>query len=137
MSKFMLIQQVAPKGVQSPEEIQDIMLGIRDWRERLEAAGKIFGGTKLADEGGKILSTQNGHTVVVDGPYSETKEVVGGFCFIEAEDYAQAVELVRHSPGLRFGAIALREVDPLGCPSMHLNDLESETEIESQGSLVS
>ena len=138
MSRFMLLQNVTPKGVKSPEEVQDIMVGIRRWRERLEAAGKIFGGTKLADEGGKILSAQDGHTVVVDGPYSETKEVVGGFAFIEAEDYAEAVELVRDNPGLRFGSIAIREVDPMGCGSMRVQDeLDEAAEIETQVSFTS
>jgi len=138
MSKFMLIQHVAPKGVQSPEEIQDIMVRIRAWREPLVAVGKLIGGEKLADEGGRILSAQNGRVAVVDGPYTETKEIVGGFALIEAEDYSEAIELVRDSPGLRLGSIAIRQVDPMGCGSaFEEHGLEEVAETESQGSLVS
>ncbi len=120
MPKFMLIIQQTPNqggfGQSPPEEIQDIMERFRAWGAKLRAAGKIVSGEKLAEEGGKVVTTQKGSVVVLDGPYSETKEVVGGYLLIQAEDYEEAIELVSTCPGLGLGSIAVRQVDELaGC----------------------
>jgi hypothetical protein len=48
----------------------------------------------------------------VDGPYAEAKEVVGGYYQIEAESYAEAIELCEDHPHLKYGGrIEVREVD--------------------------
>jgi hypothetical protein len=120
MPKFMLIQHQTPNvggyRQKSPEEIQAIIERIRAWAAKLRAAGKILTGEKLAEEGGKVVTAESGAPVVLDGPYSETKEVVGGYSLILAEDYEEAVELVRDCPGLALGSIAIRQVDEAaGC----------------------
>ena len=123
MSKFMLIVHQTPNvggnRDQSPEEIQGIIEKCRAWGAKLSAAGKKLSGEKLAEEGGKIVSARNGRIAVVDGPYSETKEVVGGYSIIEAENYDEAVELARDCPALALGPIAVRQLDPMsGCGSV-------------------
>jgi hypothetical protein len=51
---------------------------------------------------------------VTDGPYAETKEIIGGYWIISAENYDEAVELTRDCPSLEFGArMEVREVEPL------------------------
>jgi hypothetical protein len=70
-------------------------------------------GEKLAEEGGKIVASQKGKLSIVDGPYSETKEVVGGYFLIQAEDYEEAIKFASDCPGLAFGRIAVRQVDPI------------------------
>jgi len=67
--------------------------------------GELIGGEKLADEGGKILSAQMAEPPC-RGPYTETKEVVAASALIEAEDYAEAIELVRDSSRIAIGSIA-------------------------------
>src|SRR5712692_4743762 len=120
MPKFMLIQHQTPHvggyRQKSPEEIQDIMERFRAWGAKLRAEGKMTSGEKLTEAGGKVVTAQKGSVVVLDGPYSETKEVVGGYCLIQAEDYEEAIELVSTCPGLGLGSIAVRQVDELaGC----------------------
>jgi hypothetical protein len=49
---------------------------------------------------------------VTDGPYSESKEILGGFYIIEATDYAQALERSQDCPHLGYGGtIEVRQVD--------------------------
>ncbi len=51
----------------------------------------------------------------VDGPYSETKEVLGGFFLISAESYDDAIQICRDCPHLRFGGtIELRQIELTG-----------------------
>ena len=119
MPKFMLILHEIPSEEYrnlSPEEIQGIIEKYRAWAGRLAAAGRLVGGAKLTDEGGKWMTMQKDRVSVVDGPYSEAKEVVGGYFMIRAEDYGEALDLARDCPHLAHGRIEVRQVDPTGEP---------------------
>ncbi len=114
MAKFMLLLHENPASLAetSPAEIQRIIQEYSAWREGLVAAGRLAGGEKLKDEGGKSLSLIEGRVRVVDGPYSEAKEVIGGYFAIEAGDYDEAVEISRGCPHLTYGSrIERREID--------------------------
>lgn len=115
MAKFMLILHETPNDYRklSPEEMQKLIEKYNAWAGKLGAAGKLAGGDKLKEDGGKIVSLKLAKVAVVDGPYSEAKEVVGGYFILEAANYAEAVELVRDCPHLPFGRIEIREVDPM------------------------
>ena len=50
---------------------------------------------------------------VMNGPYAEAKEVIGGYFMIEAANYDQAVQLARDCPNLELGGtIEVREIEP-------------------------
>jgi len=115
MAEYVLVLYEDPSGLAevSPDEIEKVIGEYVAWRESLVAAGRLAGGKKLRDEGGRRLSPQNGTVRVVDGPYAEAKEVIGGFFVITAADYAEAVEISRTCPHLTYGGwIELREVEP-------------------------
>jgi hypothetical protein len=60
----------------------------------------------------KTLRWQNGAVVVSDGPFAETKELLGGVGVLEARDMPHAIELMSEHPGLRYGAtFEIRPVD--------------------------
>ena len=92
----------------SPADMQAIIQEYVAWRQRMGAAGKITGGQKLRDEGGRILD----RGVVAEGPYAEANEVIGGLFQVEAASYEEAVEIARTCPHAKFGRIELREVEP-------------------------
>ena len=84
------------------------------WRQSLEARGLLLGGEKLKDEGGRHLRNINGDIDVIDGPYSEAKEVLGGYFMIEADNYAAAETISKECPHLKYGGrIELREIDSM------------------------
>jgi hypothetical protein len=76
----------------------------KQWAQRMAAAGKLLAGEKLADEGGKIISKRGASIHVMDGPFAEAKEVLGGFFMIEAFDYVEAVEVAKACPHVQYGA---------------------------------
>jgi hypothetical protein len=117
MAKFMLILHGPPNNWSdlSPSEIQRVIEKYQGWFDKLRAEGRIVNSDKLRDEGGKVLSKQGGRVTVVDGPYSEAKEVVGGYATFRAESYEEALELVSDCPHLAFGRLELRQTDPMGC----------------------
>ena len=67
---------------------------------------------KLADEPGKVIRSNTGKIRVSDGPFSETKEVLGGYYIINADSYEQAIERSRDCPQLEWGGtIEVRQID--------------------------
>ena len=56
----------------------------------------------------KTLRFQNGNVMVTDGPYAETKELLGGLLIIEARDLDHAIQLISNHPGVKMGAWEIR-----------------------------
>ncbi len=106
MARFIFIPRDIPQDFSdvSPEEMQKIIEQYIAWGDKLDAAGKKKGGDKLRDGEGRVLRGENGNLTITDGPFSETKEVVGGYWLIEAEDYDDAVELASDCPHIQYGA---------------------------------
>lgn len=117
MAKYALFLHDAPDTCSklSPEQMQQVIQKHMAWSERLRTAGVLQGGQKLADEPGKVLRGSNGALRVTDGPYSETKEVLGGYYIVSADSYQKAIDLARDCPHFDHGgAIEVREIDSLG-----------------------
>ncbi len=96
----------------SPEEMQKALQRFLAWRQKLRSENILVGGAKLRDDAGKLLRKSDG-VRVTDGPYSETREVLGGYFTIDAANYDAAVERTRDCPALDFGGtIEVREVEP-------------------------
>ncbi|BAU48318.1 DGPFAETKE family protein [Sulfurifustis variabilis] len=82
----------------SREEIQGAIDKFYVWLDRLVAEGKMQTGQRLAGEGKTVSKSR-----VTDGPYSEAKEVIGGFWFILADSLEEAAEIARGNPCLDYG----------------------------------
>ena len=96
------------KGL-SPEELQTVMSQCKAWFDQLTAQGKIKAGQPLVREGA-IVSGRNGR-VVADGPFAESKEVIGGYLVLQAASLEEAVAIAKGSPSLAYGtAIEVRPV---------------------------
>jgi hypothetical protein len=117
MAKFMLIVHETPGGFSklSPSEIQHVIEKYQAWSDKMRASGRVVSSEKLREEGGRVLSLRQGKLSAVDGPYAEAKEVVGGYMVFRAENYDEALELVRDCPHLAFSRLELRQTDPAGC----------------------
>jgi hypothetical protein len=59
------------------------------------------------------VRVHNGKAIVTDGPFTETKEQVGGFLLIEARDREEAIKLISEVPVAGYGAIEVRAVREL------------------------
>jgi hypothetical protein len=77
--------------------------------EQLQKNGHWAGGEALqGPETATMLRTQNGKVVITDGPYAETKEMLGGLLFLEAKDLNQAIQLMSNHPGAKMGPWEIR-----------------------------
>ena len=108
MPQFVLVLRDTgfPEGM-SPDEIQRVIQKYGEWM----AGVKSVGGQKLRDAEGRVMQKNGKGVTVTDGPYAESREVVGGFILIDAPDYDAAVRICHDCPHLEFGSIEVREVE--------------------------
>lgn len=105
----------------SKDELAEVGEKCERFDAEMQAAGEVTWGGSLNWDS-KSLRLKEGKLVVTDGPFAETKEVVGGVVIIEAPDFDAAVKLASLHPAARMGeelgwGIELRPIDQ--CPAMH------------------
>jgi len=114
MKEFLLIfrrDAVSNENQLSPEQMQSMMKPWQDWMGSLAAQNKLVSsGNRLADEGRVVKSNH----VVINGPYVETKEAIGGYIIIKANSIDEAAELSKNCPILFVeGNVEVRELVPM------------------------
>ncbi len=98
----------------SSDELQQVMNKVMAWFEGLNERGKVKGAQPLGGQG-RVISGTDGR-FVLDGPFTETKEAVGGYLVLQADSLDEAVEIAQSMPTLRYGITV--EVRPIlaECP---------------------
>jgi hypothetical protein len=98
----------------STDELVPVMNRFRQWSENLARAGKVKGGQALARVGA-VVSGKQGRSVL-DGPFAEAKEAIGGYLWLKVDTFDEALAIARTSPGLDYGGTI--EVRPIldECP---------------------
>jgi hypothetical protein len=100
-SQFLILLRQPHEGPgPTPQELAQIMARFNDWMSAMKAKGIVVGTNGLAPIG-KVLRSP-GATTIIDGPYCETKEIVGGYVLIRAENLQQAVGFASDCPGLDY-----------------------------------
>ncbi|HET7343286.1 MAG TPA: YciI family protein [Methylomirabilota bacterium] len=95
-------------------EAQSLTEGHRKFQDELQAAGKLLGGERLRPEADATrVRNRSGQRHVMDGPFAETKEALGGFYLIDCEDRKEAVEWAGKMPLREGGAVDIREIWPI------------------------
>lgn len=109
MPNYLCIQRSQPgRGgcdEPSPARMEELYAVFQAWKDKFQ--------DKIIDMGGKLgggrVVTSDGET---DGPFVEAKEVVGGFMIVAADSLAEAIEVVRESPGVVMpgSSVEVREI---------------------------
>ncbi len=103
MKEFLLVfrRDVQSDTIQlSAEQMQAISKPWQDWMGSIAAQNKLASsGNRLASEG-KVVKPGN---VVINGPYVELKEALGGYIMVHAKDLDEATELAKGCPILNVG----------------------------------
>ncbi|HZQ25457.1 MAG TPA: YciI family protein [Terriglobales bacterium] len=109
---FLLYDDPSKWREMSPQELQTANKKYMGWGEKARQAGFVRAGQKLVDDAGKVL--RGPQRAATDGPYSETKELAGGYYVIEAANYDEAVRGALDHPHLQYGGtIEIRQVEEL------------------------
>lgn len=98
----------------SHAELQKLIADNKTWVGRLIAEGKARPGVALAREGATVIAKDK--RVVLDGPYPESKEAIGGTLILDVATLDEAIAIARACPSLLFNsAIEIRPISD-ACP---------------------
>jgi hypothetical protein len=113
MAKYLaLLRGPGVPSTLSPHEIQKVIQKYMSWSDDLRKAGRVLNAEKLRFGEGRVLRGNTGKMAVTDGPYVESKEVVGGFWLIEAGSYDEMLKILSTHPHLEGpGSIEVREIE--------------------------
>lgn len=111
MAKFLLIYRNAAEmdaTPPSPEMMQEILATWGKWMEQVAKGGNLVDGGDGLQATGKIVRPGG---IVTDGPFIESKELVGGYSIVQADSYDKAVVFAKTCPILTYGGwIEVREL---------------------------
>ena len=120
LSEYLVISRGRWDERKSSQEIQAAIDAFYAWHERLVVEGKAKPGQRLAQP--TMMVSQHG---VIDGPFAESKEVIGGYWFFLAGSLAEAAALAAQNPCLACGLSY--EVRPIELERCSAFDETSET----------
>jgi hypothetical protein len=108
MSEYVFLYRGAERPT-SPQEMQQIMQKWMTWMQDLTRKGHIKDKGQPLEPTGKVV--RGSQKTVTDGPFAETKDLVGGYTLIEAKDLDEAAELSKGCPIFeRNGFVEVRPV---------------------------
>jgi hypothetical protein len=113
MPKFMLLLHDRPRAFAglSPADMQRIVQKYVAWGRKLRAKKLLAESHKLTEDAGRVVRQRRGQPIVSDGPYAETKELLGGYFIVKAKDYDEAMTHALDCPHLEYGTIEVRRID--------------------------
>ena len=93
----------------SPEEHAALDRESVAYDEELARRGHFIAASALQEAAtATTIRRRTGKPLITDGPFAETKEVLGGFIFIEARDKDEAIEIASHIPVGRYASVEVR-----------------------------
>jgi hypothetical protein len=111
MKDFLLIFRTNYDTVQqrTPEQAEYTMKKWMDWIGSITAQDKLVNRGNRLQASGRVVKQDN---LVINGPYTDIKESIGGYTIVKSESYDDAVEFAKSCPILSVGGnVEIREID--------------------------
>jgi len=110
MPQYLLsVYMVEGEPVPPAEEIEQIFKDVDEFNNELMAAGAwVFGGGLHPADTATVVRVKDGDTLTTDGPFAETKEHLGGFWVVKADDLDAALALAARGSAACRGPVEVR-----------------------------
>lgn len=114
--KYMLLVY-AKKGAWKEDERKKAMAESVALCHELNASGRYLGASPLHPIDTAVnVRVREGKQLVIDGPFAETKEQLGGYFLIDVPSLEEAIEIAGRVPGARKGTVEIRPLRPIEIP---------------------
>jgi hypothetical protein len=111
MAQYILLIYAPTEGGPSPEEMEAEMGRWWEYTQALRDAGVMLAGEALqGSETATTVRVRDGQRLTSDGPFAETKEVLGGYYVIDVPDLDAALEWAEKIPSVGYGSVEVRPV---------------------------
>lgn len=108
---LMIYADEADRADKTPEEMQGYLAAYGEFTKELQEAGKMIAGDALEPVStATTVRVRDGKTLTVDGPFAETKEQLGGYYLVEADDLDDALAIAAKIPTATHGSIEVRPI---------------------------
>jgi hypothetical protein len=112
--QYLLLLTYRPEANTQPgPELDAEMQRWGELNQEMRAAGVWVGAAGLSSETATTVRAPAGETVVTDGPYAETKEVLFSFYILDVEDLDAAIAWAEKTPAAKYGSIEIHPMDRL------------------------
>jgi hypothetical protein len=110
--RFMMLMYPSEKAEQGAMPDAELVGAMMKYNEELAKAGVLLSldGLQASSKGARITWNDQGKPVVTDGPFTETREVIGGYWMIQVKSREEAIEWAKRVPSRDARKIELRQV---------------------------
>ena len=110
MTQYMLsVHHVDGDNGVPPEEMPAVFAAVDEFNRQLQASGSwVFAGGLHPVSSATVVRSQNGQVVTTDGPFAETKEQLGGFWVVEADNLDVALDIAAKGSAACRGPVEVR-----------------------------
>jgi hypothetical protein len=114
MAFLLLIQERRGDRDQPAAIARERMNRMVAWGETLRARGVLVASESLRmdDDDGVRVQLRAGRPILVDGPFAEAKEIVGGFFYLTSDTKAEAVAIAGECPAAEWATVEVRKIGP-------------------------
>nr|WP_315845802.1 YciI family protein [uncultured Achromobacter sp.] len=110
---LLIVEPVGQRAQRTPEEGRDAYAQMVRYAEGLKARGLLTQAESLKSESeGVRLQIRDGERSLVDGPYAEAKEMIGGFFLLTCDTREEALALAAECPAAQWATVEVRELGP-------------------------
>jgi len=111
MRYLLLIYSEEPTSAPEPAEAEKVMQEYWAYSQALNEAGVMQGGEALEpSRTATTVAVRDGERIVTDGPFAETREVLGGYYLLDVPDREAAQDWAARCPGAKYGRIEVRPI---------------------------
>jgi hypothetical protein len=110
---LLIVEPVGQRQKRSEAEGRDVYDRMVKFSEDLKARGLLTMSQSLKSEAaGTRVRRQGNSSAIVDGPFAEAKEMIGGFFLLTCETREQAIAIAQECPAARWATVEVRELGP-------------------------
>jgi hypothetical protein len=108
---LLILEPHGQRQLRTPEEGRAVYGRMVDYARALKERGLLLAVESLR-EAGVRLSVESGKSRITDGPFAESKELIGGFFLLSCETREQALRLATECPAAEWATVEVRETGP-------------------------
>ncbi|MCW5652929.1 YciI family protein [Hydrogenophaga sp.] len=110
---LLIIEPTGQRATRTEAQGREVYARMQRFGESLQARGKLLAVESLASQD-RAVRVQGGgaKAQVVDGPFAEAKEMVGGFFLLKCDSMEEAVAIARECPAAEWATVEVRAVAP-------------------------
>ena len=110
---LLIVEPAGQRATRTDAEGRELYARMVDWGAALQARGVLRASQSLkSDRDGVRVQVRHGKRTLVDGPFAEAKEMVGGFFLLDCKDRDEAIAIASECPAAQWATVEVREFGP-------------------------